>query len=55
MHLAEHLSPAQATVAAYQDAFLTGAVIAVLAAAASMVRPSPARAARQRAERAVTA
>lgn len=55
VHLAEHLSPAQATVAAYQDAFLTGAVIAVLAAAASMVRPSPARAARQRAERAVTA
>jgi EmrB/QacA subfamily drug resistance transporter len=39
-HLAEHLSIGQATVAAYEDAFLAAAVVALLAAAASLIRPS---------------
>lgn len=38
-HLAEHLSASQAAVAAYEDAFLAAAVVALLAAAASLVRP----------------
>jgi EmrB/QacA subfamily drug resistance transporter len=38
-HLAEHLGPTPAAVAAYQDAFLAAAVVALLAAAASLVRP----------------
>ena len=41
-HLAEHLSAGQATVAAYEDAFLAAAVVALLAAAASLVRPGAA-------------
>jgi EmrB/QacA subfamily drug resistance transporter len=40
VHLAEHLSPGQATVAAYADAFLAAAIVALLAAGASMIRPS---------------
>ncbi|HEY9286538.1 MAG TPA: MFS transporter [Candidatus Dormibacteraeota bacterium] len=39
-HLAEHLSVGQATVAAYEDAFLAAAVVALLAAGASLIRPS---------------
>jgi EmrB/QacA subfamily drug resistance transporter len=40
VHLTEHLSASQATVAAYADAFLAAAIVALLAAGASMIRPS---------------
>jgi len=40
VHPGEHLSSSAATVAAYQDAFLVAAIVALLAATASMVRPS---------------
>lgn len=39
-HLAEHLTMGQATVVAYEDAFFAAAVVALLAAAASLIRPS---------------
>jgi EmrB/QacA subfamily drug resistance transporter len=39
-HLSQHLDPTHAAVAAYQDAFVAAALIALLAAVASLVRPS---------------
>lgn len=39
VHLAEQMDPAHATIAAYQDAFLVAALMALLAAGASLVRP----------------
>jgi MFS family permease len=39
-HLAEHLNLHNATLAAYEDALLAAAVVALVAAASSMVRPS---------------
>jgi EmrB/QacA subfamily drug resistance transporter len=45
VYQAEHLGPTQATIASYQDAFLCAAVIAVIAAAASLIRPARRRSA----------
>jgi len=39
-HLTEHLDPTRAAIAAYQDAFILAAAVALLAVAASLVRPS---------------
>lgn len=54
-HLAQHLTPTLAAVAAYQDAFLAAAVVALLAAMASLVRPGRKAAERSAAQRGVAA
>lgn len=54
-HLADHLDPTRAAVAAYQDAFLVAALVALLAAGASVIRPSRRAAIRPAAERGVAA
>jgi len=40
IHLADHLTPAVAALAAYQDGFLVAGIVALLAAVTSMVRGS---------------
>lgn len=52
-HLSEHLDPTRAAVAAYQDAFVVAAVVALLAAGASLVRPGRPSAVRPEAEQGV--
>jgi EmrB/QacA subfamily drug resistance transporter len=54
-YLAEHFNAAQAAIAAYQDAFIGAAVVALLAAGASLVRPSRRAAKRQAMERGIAA
>jgi EmrB/QacA subfamily drug resistance transporter len=45
-HLAEHLDPVRAAVASYQDAFIAAAIVGLLAAITSLVRPRREAAAR---------
>lgn len=52
-HLNEHLDPTHAAVAAYQDAFVVAAVVALLAAGTSLVRPGRRSAVRPEAEQGV--
>jgi EmrB/QacA subfamily drug resistance transporter len=55
VHLAQHLEPTRAAVAAYQDAFIAAGAIALLAATASLVKPSRRTQVRQVEERGVAA